>query len=98
MARPSGVVVISETVGKTTPDSLRLPPPLIREISEFSIAEATDFGVGLDGFGAVGAFSGACGIAEGTFLERALVVFDHLLDALRIPFGVAVAVDLVGPA
>ena len=98
MARPSGVVVISETVGKTPPAAFGCHSPLIREILEFSIAEATDFGVGLDGFGAVGAFAGAGGIAEGTFLERALVVFDHLLDALRIPFGVPMAVDLVGPA
>jgi len=77
--------------------SLR-PPPSLRGISDFPIAEAADFGVGFDGFGAVGTFAGACGVGEGTFLEGALVVFHHLLDALRIPFGVAVAVDLVGPA
>jgi len=73
-------------------------PLLKMEISEFSIAEAANFGVGLDGFGTVGAFAGACGIAKGAFLEGALVIFNDLLDALRIPFGVAVAVDLVGSA
>ena len=98
MAKPSGVVVISETAGKTTPSSLRLPPPLIRGISEFPIAEPADFGVGLDGFGAVRAFAGTCQIAESAFLEGALMIFNDLLDALRIPFGVPMAVDLVGPA
>ena len=71
---------------------------LIREISEFSIAEAADSGVGLDGFGAVGAFAAVQRAVESAFFECALVVFDHLLDALRIPLGVAVAVDLVSPA
>jgi len=45
----------------------------------------------------VWAFAGACGVTESTFFEGALVIFNHLLDALRIPLGVAVAVDLVGP-
>ena len=98
MARPSGVVVISETVGKTPPAAFGCHSPLIREILEFSIAEATDFGVGLDGFGAVWAFAGVHRVAESTLLESTLVIFNDLLDALRIPFGVAVAVDLVGPA
>ena len=73
-------------------------PLLTRGISEFSIAEAADFGVGLNGFGAVWAFASAHRVAESALFESALVVFNDLLDALRIPFGVAVAVDLVGPA
>ena len=73
-------------------------PLLKMEISEFSIAEAANFGVGLDGFGTVGAFAAVQRIVESAFFEGALVIFNDLLDALRIPFGVAVAVDLVGPA
>src|SRR5437867_3151952 len=72
----------SGDTAKTTPGSLRLPPPLIRGISEFPVAKAADFGVGFDGFGAMRASAGAHRVAEGAFLEGALVVFNHLLDAL----------------
>ena len=71
---------------------------VLRTSLEFSIAEAADFGVGFDRFGAVRALAGACGVAEGAFLKSALVIFNYLLDALRVPSCVAVAVDLVGPA
>ena len=64
----------------------------------FSVAEAADFGVGFDGFGAVRASAGAHQVTEGPFFKGSLVVFNHLLDALRIPLGVAVAVNLVGSA
>ena len=77
---------------------IRLSHFFLRTSLEFPIAEPADFGVGFDGFGAVRAFAGTCRIAESAFLEGALMIFNDLLDALRIPLCVAVAVDLVGPA
>ena len=71
---------------------------VLRTSLEFSIAKAADFGVGFDGFRAVRAFAGTCGVTEGAFFKSALVIFNPLLDALRVPSCVAVAVDLVGPA
>ena len=97
MAQPSGVIVIRRH-SEDNPQQPSAATPFDKGISEFSVAEAADVGVGFDGFGAVRAFAGACGIAESAFLEGTLVIFNDLLDALRIPFCVAVAVDLVGPA
>ena len=77
---------------------LRCSHFVLRASLEFSIAEAADFGVGFDGFRTVRALARACGVAEGAFLKSALVIFNPLLDALRVPSCVAVAVYLVGPA
>ena len=80
------------------PTAFGCHPLLLRGPSHFPFTETTNSGVGFDGLGAVRTLASARQIAERTFLERALVVFNHLLDALRIPLGVTVAVNLVGPA
>jgi hypothetical protein len=53
----------------------------------FPVAEAADFSVGFDGLCAVRASAGAHQVTEGPFFKGSLVVFNLLLDALRIPLG-----------